>query len=240
VNGGSYRPWGSPESEQTHNENSTGQQALAQHRAQAQQDLNVASQRKAQADSQLLQAQTQRDNAVQTASPTLQASATTGFGRHKALWAAVDAGKIPVWAAYGLMAVALLLECAGLLLKLFLPTDEAGFNRRAEAGITNAMGKAELRYIQEFSRQTGPVLRGRASHIQQDAERLVDNVLAPGMSTRMGADQFARAARATRAAQQRSGQAATTVIDELGKVMPGPWGASRREKRDEKGGRGSV
>lgn len=197
----------------------TTDQTLAQHRAQAQKDLAAANLRQQAADQKLAQAQTESDTVVGGAAPALTQSATTGFGRHKALWAAVDAGKIPAWAAYGLMLVALMLEAAGLLLKWVLPKDESTYARVAETRITSAMGEGELAYTQAFRRQIKPVIRDQTAQMQADARRLVQNVLAPGMNTRFAADQFARAARATRRAQQRSRQAATPVIDELSRVM---------------------
>ena len=200
--------------------NRAASQALAQHRAQALQDINDASQRQQAADQKLSQSQAQSDSTMNAATPAIQQSATTGFGRHKALWAAVEAGNIPAWSAYGLMLIALVIESAGLLLKLFLPKDEANYARVADSRITSAMGDSELAYTRAFRQQIKPAMRGMTSKMQTDAEGLVKNVLSPSMNTRFTADQFARAARAARDAQKRSRTAATPVVDELAKVMP--------------------
>ena len=123
--------------------------------------------------------------------------------------------------AYGLMLAALVFEAAGMLLKLVLPKDECTYARVVDAQITATMGESELAYAKAFKQQIKPVVRTQMQQIQADAQRLTETVLAPSMNTRMAADQFARAARATRTAQQRSNQAATPLIDELSKVLPG-------------------
>lgn len=201
----------------------SAREALAAHRSAAQSALSVATQSQQAAARQLTQATTESDLAVAAAAPVLTASASTGFGRHKALWAAVAAGKVPGWAAYGLMLVALLLEGAGLLLKLVLPKDEATLARLTEARITQAVGASELAYLRAYAAQLKPAMASQAAQTQTAAERMVKSTLGPSIATRFAADQFARAAASTNRAQRRSGNAATPVIDELAKVMPGDW-----------------
>lgn len=201
-------------------------QALAQHQTQAAKDLQQAQTRRQDADRQLGQARQQSQQTVDAASPTLHSSASSGFARHAALWKAVELGKVPAWAVWGLMAIALTFEGAGLLLKVFLPKDEASYARITDSRITATMGESELAYARDWHRQIKPAMQGQAAQMQADASRIVKTVLAPAMTTRFAADQFARAARSTKAAQRRTGQAATPVIEELTKVMPGMQGAA--------------
>ena len=198
----------------------TARKELLEYQAQARKDLSAAAQHRANAESQLTQAQGQSDSKISQAEPALTASATTGFGRHEALWAAVNAGKVPAYSAYGLMLLALVLESFGLLLKIFLPTDEATYTRVGEARITSAIGESELAYTRAFRLQIKPAIKAQVPQMQSAAERLVASNLGPSMVARFTADLFARAAVSTRNAQRRSQQAATPVIDELAKVMP--------------------
>ncbi len=108
-----------------------------------------------------------------------------------------------------------------MLLKLLLPKDECTYARVVDARNTVNMGESELAYAKAYMQQIKPAVRDQTQQIQADAKRLTETVLAPSMNTRMAADQFVHAARATRSAQQRSGQAATPVIDELSKMLPG-------------------
>lgn len=197
--------------------------ALNAHLALASERLEAAAKSQLAVIQKLTEAESQSEEAIAKAAPILTASATTGFGRHEALWAAVKAGKVPAWAAYGLMLVALLLEGAGLLLKLILPKDEATYARLTDVRITQAVGNGELAYARAYAGELKPAMEAQAAQTRAAAERMVRATLGPSMNTRFAAEQFARAAASTRQAQLRSGQAATPVIDELAKVMPGHW-----------------
>lgn len=205
--------------------NASARSALNAHRAEASERLESAAMRRRAVSQKLTEAERHSDEAVENAAPILTASATTGFGRHEALWAAVKAGKVPAWAAFGLLLVALLLEGAGLLLKLILPKDEATYARLIDVRIIQAVGNSELAYARAYAAQLKPAMEAQAAQTQAAAERMVSATLGPSMDTRFAAEQFARAAASTRQAQRRSGQAATPVIDELAKVMPGHWAA---------------
>jgi len=203
--------------------NASARSALNAHRAEASERLEAAAKRQRAISQKLTEAEHQTEEAVAKTAPIMTASATTGFGRHEALWAAVKAGKVPAWAAYGLMLVALCLEGAGLLLKLILPKDEATYARLVDVRIIQAVGNSELAYARAYQAQIKPAMVAQAAQTQAAAERMVRGTLGPSMNTRFAADQFARAAASTRQAQRRSGQAAAPVMDELAKVMPGHW-----------------
>lgn len=203
--------------------NASARSALNAHRAVASDRLEAAAASQRALTQKLSQAENQTEKAVAKAVPILLTASASGFGRHQALWAAVKAGKVPAWAAYGLMLVALLLEGAGLLLKLILPKDEAAYARLIDVHVIQAVGNTELAYARAFEAQLKPAMAAQAAQTQAAAERMVRGSLGPSMNTRFAADQFARAAASTRQAQRRSGQAAAPVIDELAKVMPGHW-----------------
>ena len=203
--------------------NASARSALNAHRAEASERLEAAAKRQRAISQKLTEAEHQTEEAVAKTAPIMTASATTGFGRHEALWAAVKAGKVPAWAAYGLMLLALCLEGAGLLLKLILPKDEATYARLVDVRIIQAVGNSELAYARAYQAQIKPAMVAQAAQTQAAAERMVRGTLGPSMNTRFAADQFARAAASTRQAQRRSGQAAAPVMDELAKVMPGHW-----------------
>ncbi len=206
--------------------NASARSALNAHRAEASERLESAAMRRRAVSQKLTEAERHSDEAVENAAPILTASATTGFGRHEALWAAVKADKVPAWAAFGLLLVALLLEGAGLLLKLILPKDEATYARLIDVRIIQAVGNSELAYARAYEAQIKPAMVAQAAQTQAAAERMVRGTLGPSMNTRFAADQFARAAASTRQAQRRSGQPAAPVLDELAKVMPGHWAAA--------------
>jgi Domain of unknown function (DUF4407) len=202
--------------------NKAARDALNQHQQQAAADLQIATAQVQTTNTRFDKAQNQIDGTVTTAQPVLSASASTGFGRHEALWAAVNKGTIPGWAAYGLMSIVLILELLGVLLKLVLPTDEAAAARAEHALSTATMARCEQAFTRAFAAQIQPAIRAQNGNIQTDAERLVRQQLAPSLMTRFTATLFERASRRTRQAQQNTQDPATPVIDELSKVMPTP------------------
>lgn len=196
--------------------------ALANHRKPLQADLadlaqSASATSKALANANASQAKTLAQNAG-----TLEAANTTGFARHKALWAAVEAGKVPAWAAGGLMAIALLLEGSGMLLKLLLPPDSAA---NARAGYTQEVlleGELERHYLREMRKHVKPAMRDfAAQHAATELGELQSQVLAPGMHTRLAANAFANAHQRTLAVQKATGQAASNVISHLADVASG-------------------
>lgn len=196
--------------------------ALVQHQQQAEADMQTATTEAQNVNNRLKAAQGKMETTVNTATPVLEASASTGFGRHDALWAAVKEGTVPAWAAYGLMLIALILESSGVLLKLLLPTDEATAARVEHAQNTETMARSEQDFTRAFAAQIQPAIRAQSENIQKDAERLVKHHLGPSLMTRFTAELFERASRRTRQAQQNTRDPATPVIDELSKVMPTP------------------
>lgn len=104
--------------------------ALTQHQVQADQRLAQLNQQQGQVQHSLAEAHTRHEQTLQRDTPTITAGATTGFARHKALWAAVAAGRIPAWAAYGLMFGVLAIDAFAFLLKL-LARDDAATQQQA-------------------------------------------------------------------------------------------------------------
>ena len=196
--------------------------ALANHRKPLQADLaalgqSASTNSKALASANASQAETLSKNAG-----TLKAANTTGFARHKALWAAVEAGKVPTWAALGLMAIALLLEGSGMLLKLLLPPDGAANARASHTQEVVLARELEHHYIRAMRQQVKPALREfAAKHAATELGQLQSQVLAPGLHTRLAANAFATAHQRTRAVQKATGQAATEVISHLADVAAG-------------------
>jgi len=83
---------------------------LRDHQRQADDRIADLDDRRKALNKKLNEAGAEHESTLKRDVPSLNASATTGFARHKALWAAVEAGRIPLWAAMGLMFVALALE----------------------------------------------------------------------------------------------------------------------------------
>lgn len=146
--------------------------ALAQHLAQADKQLASLGQSRGKVRTLLDEANTQHEDTLKRDTPTLTASATTGFARHNALWAAVAAGTIPAWAAFGLMFGVLALDGFSFLIKL-LARDDAATTDRIQAagtdGIYNHLHAVMLRQQRSLTRQaTGapvPSMLGRLARM---------------------------------------------------------------------------
>ncbi len=194
--------------------------ALREHLAETQAALRQAQQKKARADASLGKAQGELDDTIQRAAPVLQTAAASGFARHAALWDTVREGKIPLWAAIGLMAVALVLEGAGFFLKFLLPADAPSHARFADAQSLALEAAIEKAFMKAMRKQVAPAANAYAGQAHAELTTVLQKSVWPSMRTRMAASQFVKAWRSTRTAQSTSQQAATPVVEQLAAVSP--------------------
>ena len=204
---------------------SQASQLLLAHRNAAGADLAALQARAATQAQSLSNASGQQATALAQAAPALHNSATTGFARHKALWAAVAAGKVPWWAAYGLMLVALALEGAAFMLKFLLPKDAATYRRAEDTQLVCMQGDANLAYARAMRAQVRPAMQAMAkTEGQQTVKDLLGKVVANSFNTRTAANAFASAHQSVRKAQQRTGQAAFDALPHLAATAAGHEG----------------
>lgn len=197
-------------------------QALAAYRAPLEADLAAMQQRARSNGEALSSANAKQASTLAQNANTIEAANTTGFARHRALWAAVQADKVPAWAALGLMAVALLLEGAGLIIKLLLPPDSAAYTRNISAQEVSFDAELDLQYVYQLRKYVKPTMREYAAqHADNELRDLHNRVLAPGLHTRLAANAFAKAHQRVTAMQKATGQAAIDVAASLADVAAG-------------------
>jgi hypothetical protein len=92
------------------------------------------------------------DNQMIIDKPIIMKATYSGVARHDAIWQAVDAGKIPYLEAWGIAIVIFILESIVLLLKIFLPLDEAGFQNRIDFELRHLYCAIELQAIEKMKK----------------------------------------------------------------------------------------
>lgn len=190
-----------------------------QSQSQAQYQAALAQHQAAQAAAN--RAQSQSHQAVTSGESTLRAAAGTGFARHKAVHRAVADGKVPYFWLCLLIGLFGIIEGIVLLIKLCLPTDNAGHDRISEVLRVECLGQLQIQLAHAAMAAMPQQMQSLNEEYQSDLKRLAKSLIIPSMATRMAADMFHRAAQATRKAQQYSQAAPAAVIEELAKIMPG-------------------
>lgn len=156
-------------------------QALAQHQAEADRELARLIPARDKAHRSLEEATTRSEETLERDTPTLTASATTGFARHAALWAAVAAGTVPLWAAAGLMFMVGLADAFSFVVKLLARDDIATIDRiqASDTALLHARLHAEM--VREQRRLVSPVVRSMRSRLFEDVEHLAREAVAPSV-----------------------------------------------------------
>ena len=191
---------------------------LAHHQARVDEQLLGLKQSLSKTRKALDEATTRHEDTLQRDTPTLTASATTGFARHTALWAAVAAGTVPAWAAYGLMVAVLVIDALSFLLKLLMPDDTAGTDRIQSAGtdaIYNILHAGMVRQQQRLARRA---VKSMQTENLRDLQYMARQVV--GAAVAQGVDE--RAFKSAAAAQDRMRQAGAApepaMVGRLGKL----------------------
>lgn len=136
---------------------------------------------------------------------TLTTSATTGFARHRALWAAVDAGTVPRWAVLGLMLLVFLGDCFCFVIKLLVPDDAATADARQEADSQRLLDEMHVAVMRRQRQLLPRAIHAQDAELQSDLERLVADAVAPGLVHGAGVQAFMKAARRQRRAHAAAG-----------------------------------
>ena len=159
--------------------------------------------------------------------PALNASATSGFARHSALWAAVEAGRVPAWAAYGLMFITLALEGMCFVFKFLLPPDAAMLDRQSDTEQTRALGEMRVQAARVYRASVPSVMGNMKSQIADDVREDARNIVIPALRTEIGAREFENAHDRASRAQRRAGKPALHLLRRLaglGEAVRGTMG----------------
>jgi hypothetical protein len=179
------------------------QALLARHRQEADAEVTRQQQAREKLREAFAQADAQHQTIVKRDRPTLVASATTGFARHDALWAAVAAGTVPAWAAYGLMAAVLVIDAFSFLVKL-LAHDDAATTDRVQAVATDAVyDNLHAALVRQQHQLTRQAVQGLQQQTQQDLANLVRQVIVPSVEQGLEERAFSRTAAALHRVQSR-------------------------------------
>lgn len=166
-------------------------------------------------DSKVVKANADEQADFDHQAPTLNASATTGFARHRALWAAVENELVPRWAVVGLMFSVLVLEGMSFLAKLLLSADEATWDRRNGVSQVDMLGKMREALGKINARQIRGVAENMASILAEDVARDMRNVVAPGLRLEIAARAYAKANASVDCAQREAGKASPDLVRDL-------------------------
>lgn len=201
---------------------------LADHRAQQDTELSRLGSLRQSAAQSLAEASASHDAKITRDRPALSEAATTGFARHDALWAAVEARRIPAWAAYGLMFVALALDAFSFLVKLLAREDAATADRRVAVDGADLFNRLRHTTVAQQSRlvkqavgELQPELLGTLSASTREA-------VLPAVSQDLEARAFEQAASAVHRAQQHSGKPATQLVRRLVRMAQSQRGPQPR------------
>jgi hypothetical protein len=187
-------------------------------------------------ESRLRKADSQQQTTFEQASPALDASATSGFARHDALWDAASEGLIPYWAVFGLMFGVLAIEGMFFATKLLLKPDVIVWERRHDVWQTHMDGKLRQMIGQAYFSQMRGVADGMKPVLGDDLGNYVRNVVVPGMCIEMDARAFAKAHASVERTQSDSKQAAPDLVRDLYDLKTKRANVSPlRSKQDKKG-----
>ena len=136
--------------------------------------------------------------------PALTDNATSGFARHDALWRAVAKGTVPGWAAYGLMAIALIVEAFAFAMKQMLRADRCSRELEQEVQTDALIDAIDASYRRQQRRLVPGVMRARQATTQADLEALVNQLVVPAAQQAVQTRSFERAAQAPARASNTS------------------------------------
>lgn len=191
---------------------SQASQALARHRAEADRELADLTPARERARRSLELATTRREETLARDAPTLTASATTGFARHPALWAAVEAGTVPMWGAVGLMFLVLVADGFSFLVKLLL-RDDAVTTERVQASDTALLySQLHARMVHQQRRMASQVVRSMNSKLFEDVEQAARQMVAPTVMQAMDERAFATASAAYERARKTTGAPSPSML----------------------------
>ncbi|MBQ0942273.1 DUF4407 domain-containing protein [Ideonella sp. 4Y16] len=199
------------------------QRELSAHRQRADQVWTQAQAADQALRQELSQARQQHQQTLGRDRDTLQASATTGFARHDALWASVAAGRVPAWAAYGLMLAVLVIDAFSFLIKLLARDDRATQERVQQADtdrVYDNLHAAEAQQLRRLVRQA--VADGRQRSLDELRDALAQ-VVRPSVLQGVDARAFGRAAAAYRQACHGHGAPPPSMLQRLGRLARSVW-----------------
>lgn len=206
------------------------QRLLAEHRAQQDKELARLTEQREQVRKSLTDANTEHEQTLKRDAPTLNDSATTGFARHAALWSAVDARRIPAWAAYGLMFAVLALDAFSFLIKLVARADAATADRRAEAEAAELFSRLRSTTVAQQRRMVGQAVAAQQSELLDELAATVCSAVGPAVTQELEGRAFDQAAQAVHRAQRRSGKPAPGLVRRLAEMAA--TAHARRTGRD--------
>jgi len=159
----------------------------------------------------LRRAANEHSTTMESDKATLTTSATTGFARHHALWAAVEAGTVPFWAVAGLMLLVFLGDCFCFVIKLLVHDDVATADARQEADTQRLLDRLHVAVMHRQGQLVPLAVRAQDAALQGDLERLLADAVAPGLVHGAGVQAFTKAARRQRRAHAVAGGSANAA-----------------------------
>jgi len=191
---------------------------LAEHHALADKQLQSLSQSRDRVRKSLVEASTQHEDTLKRDSPTVTASATTGFARHAALWAAVTAGTIPAWAAYGLIFAVLAVDSFSFIIKLLMRDDRATIDRIQSSAADHLHAQIHAAMASQQSRLVRTVVRSLRPQAEQDLRNVVRDAVMQSALQDLEHRSLDRAAQAANSAQRRAGRASPSMLGRVGRM----------------------
>lgn len=189
---------------------------LARHQSEMDRQLGNLHQQRSNLQQSLSDASNRHRTKLAQNSGSIAEAATTGFARHEALWAAVGAGTVPAWAAYGLMTAVLLIDAFSFVFKLLVRDDVATTERVQQTGSDAVYNGLHAEWVKQQRRATRQVVRGMRREAENDLSTLVRTAVAPSVAQDVEARSFARAAAANQRARQSHGAPVPSMLGRLG------------------------
>lgn len=191
---------------------------LADHQTLADKQLQSLSQSRDRVRKSLDEASTQHEDTLKRDSPTLTASATTGFARHAALWAAVAAGTIPAWAAYGLIFAVLAVDSFSFIIKLLMRDDRATLDRIQSSAADHLYARTHAAVVSQQVRLVRPVVRSMRPQAEQDLRSVARDAVMQSVMQDMEHRSLDRATQAASRAQRQSGSVSPSMLGRVGRM----------------------
>lgn len=188
---------------------------LSDHRRQMDDQIADLNERRRPLYKRLTDASAEHEATLRRDAPSIKTSATTGFARHTALWAAVNAGRIPRWAAVGLMFAALALEGMSFFLKIVLRADAVSQERQEATELARAAFELRMSVIGAYRARIPAAVASMGEELADDVRQDTRNVVVPGVRTEMAARAFEHAQASIARAQNRTGKPAPDLLDRL-------------------------
>jgi len=191
---------------------------LQQHRTLADQQLKGLNQSRDRVRQSLDDASTQHENQLKRDTPTLTASATTGFARHTALWSSVAANTIPAWAAYGLMFAVLAIDSFSFLIKLLVRNDKATVDRMQDAAADHLHEQLHGAMVAQQRRLLRRVVKNAGVRAEKELQQVAEDSVLPSVMQDLEQRAFDRAAQATSTAQRSAGKPSLPMLGRLARM----------------------